>query len=151
MTARVPQDVDLEDTLIYGLSPIRFGYLVVAALATLALWRAAALPGPARALVCLVLPAGGAVLAWGTWRGRHVDGWLVDLAIFVRRNYRFESTPPRLPRLRRLPLLRRRDRRRRRAAGRAGGPEAIPLHAINSLTGDPFLGEAGRSDLPPAA
>ena len=30
MRARVPQDVDLEDTLVLGLSPTRFGYLVIA-------------------------------------------------------------------------------------------------------------------------
>ena len=31
MRAHVPQDVDLEDKLIYGLTPVRFGYLVIAA------------------------------------------------------------------------------------------------------------------------
>ena len=87
MNARVPQDVDLEDRLIYGLSPIRFGYLVIAVLGTLSLWRLEALPPWLRAGPCLVVLAAGAVLAWGHWRGRAVDRWLLDVAVFVRRNY----------------------------------------------------------------
>ena len=89
MRARVPQDVDLEDRLIYGLSPLRFGYLVIAALGALSLWRAEAVPPVLRAVPCLLLLGGGAALAWGRWQGRGLDCWLVDLAVFVRRNYRF--------------------------------------------------------------
>ncbi len=97
MNARVPQDVDLEDRLIYGLSPIRFGYLVIALLGALSLWRLDALPPWLRAGPCLALLAAGAALAWGRWRGRAVDRWLLDLAVFVRRNYAFglRLRPPR--------------------------------------------------------
>ena len=35
MPARVPLDVDLEDKLIYGLTPMRLAYLVVSLLAGL--------------------------------------------------------------------------------------------------------------------
>lgn len=88
MRARVPQDVDLEDKLVFGLSPLRFGYLVVAALGVLSLWRLEAVPGGVRILPCFVLAAGGASLAWGRWRGRPLDAWLLDLIVFARRNYR---------------------------------------------------------------
>jgi hypothetical protein len=88
MHARVPQDVDLEDRLIYGLSPLRFGYVVIAVLAALSLWRVAVLPAWLRVVPCLLLVASGALLAWGRWRGRALDLWLLDLAVFVRRNRR---------------------------------------------------------------
>lgn len=88
MRARVPQDVDLEDRLIYGLSPLRFGYLVIAVLGALSLWRVDAVPPALRALPCLLLAGGGAALAWGRWQGRGIDRWLVDLIVFARRNYR---------------------------------------------------------------
>ena len=88
MRARVPQDVDLEDKLVYGLSPLRFGYLVIAALGVLSLWRLEAVPAGLRLLPCFVLAASAASLAWGRWRGRPLDAWLLDLAVFARRNYR---------------------------------------------------------------
>src|SRR5215470_14558229 len=88
MPARVPQDVDLEDKLVYGLSPLRFGYLVVAALGVLSLWRLEAVPAGLRLLPCFMLAAGGALLAWGRWRSRPLDAWLLDLIVFARRNYR---------------------------------------------------------------
>lgn len=87
MNARVPQDVDLEDRLIYGLSPVRFGYLVIAALGALTLWRLDALPAWLRFLPCLLVLGTGAGLAWGRWRGRALDRWLIDLCVYVRRNY----------------------------------------------------------------
>ncbi len=59
MPARVPQDVDLEDKLIYGLSPVRFGYLVLAVLGALSLWRQEALPSALRLVACLMLAAAG--------------------------------------------------------------------------------------------
>jgi len=99
MSARVPLDVDLEDKLIYGLSPTRFGYLVAAGLAAAVVWAAGWLPGPLRA--ALIVPAVllGAALAWGRWRGRPADGWLADLAIFLRRNYRLRVDEALLERL----------------------------------------------------
>lgn len=87
MHARVPQDVDLEDKLIYGLSPLRFGYLVVAALGVVSVWRLEAVPSGLRLMPCLLLVAAAVLLAWGRWHGRSVDGWLVDFAVFARRNY----------------------------------------------------------------
>ena len=110
MRARVPQDVDLEDRLIYGLSPLRFGYLVIAALGSLSLWRVEALPPWLRALPCLVLVAAAAALAWGRWQGRSLDRWLVDLAVFTSRNYRLGVT------------------------GRPSRRElVVPLHAISAI------------------
>jgi len=88
MRARVPQDVDLEDKLVYGLSPLRFGYLVVATLGVLSLWRLDAMPAGLRLLTCFVLASGAGVLAWGRWRARPLDAWLLDLVVFARRNYR---------------------------------------------------------------
>lgn len=88
MNARVPQDVDLEDRLIYGLSPVRFGYLVIAVLGALSVWRIELVPAGPRAVPCLLLLSAGAGLAWGRWHGRPLDRWLLDLAVFVRRNYR---------------------------------------------------------------
>jgi hypothetical protein len=125
MPARVPQDVDLEDKLIYGLSPLRFGYLVIAVLGAVGLWRAAAVPIWLRAILCLLLAGAGAGLAWGRWHGRPVDRWLVDCAVFVRRNRWFGiAWRPRLPR-----------RRHRHAAAEADQPEPVRLAAINALRG----------------
>lgn len=88
MRARVPQDVDLEDKLIYGLSPQRFAYVVACSLGALSIWRLEQIAAGLRVIPCLMLIAMGALLAWGRWRGRGVDGWLVDLVAFARRNYR---------------------------------------------------------------
>jgi hypothetical protein len=114
MNPRVPQDVDLEDRLIYGLSPVRFGYLVIAVLGALTLWRIGALPPWVRAIPCLFVVAGGAGLAWGRWNGRAVDRWLLDLGVYVRRNYAVG--------------LRRRPRRRRAVP--------LPLGAIAAIGGE---------------
>ena len=112
MPARVPQDVDLEDRLIYGLSPLRFGYLVIAALGALSLWRVDAVPPWLRAVPCLLLVGLAAALAWGCWQGRSLDRWLVDLAVFAGRNYRLSVT------------------------GRPGRRElVVPLHAIREIRG----------------
>jgi hypothetical protein len=107
MNARVPQDVDLEDRLIYGLTPVRFGYLVIAVLGALTVWRLDALSPWLRALPCLLVLAVGAGLAWGRWQGRAADRWLFDLSVFVRRNYAVG---------------------RRRAA-------ALPLRSISAISG----------------
>src|SRR5207302_2354990 len=114
MRARVPQDVDLEDTLVLGLSPTRFGYLVIAALGALSLWRLDAVAVAARLAGCLLVVGSGAALAWGRWRSRGLDCWAADLAVFLWRNYRLGPGWP----------------RRRRAA-----PAAVPLAAVNALAG----------------
>jgi hypothetical protein len=87
MRASVPQDVDLEDHLVYGLTPTRFGYLVVAALGAMSLWGLRWLPLAARLGPGLVLLIAAALLAWGRWRGRPLDRLALDVAIFLRRNY----------------------------------------------------------------
>jgi hypothetical protein len=88
MPARVPLDVDLEDKLLYGLTPMRLAYLVVSLLAGFALWSSAWSPQPARAAACVLVIGLGGVLAWGRWRARAADQWLSDAAIFVVRRYR---------------------------------------------------------------
>lgn len=88
MHARVPLDVDLEDKLIYGLTPTRLAYVVLGLLASFAIWTAHWAPTPVRAPIAIVVAVIGAAAAWGRWRGRPVDGWLVDLALFVATNYR---------------------------------------------------------------
>ena len=111
MRARVPQDVDLEDRLIYGLSPLRFGYLVIAVLASLSTWRFEVLPPWLRAVPCVLLVAAAAALAWGRWQGRALDRWLIDLVVFASRNYRLGLA---------------RGSRRRELT--------VPLHAIRAIT-----------------
>jgi hypothetical protein len=90
MTARVPLDVDLEDRLIYGLTPVRFGYLVAASLLGLATWSTNWLPVVIRAPLAGLVIAAGAAVAWGRFGGRPVDGWLSDMARFAVLNYRLE-------------------------------------------------------------
>ena len=90
MRASVPQDVDLEDRLVYGLTPTRFGYLVVAALGAMSLWSLRWVPLAARLAPCVLLPVAAAALAWGRWRGRPLDRLTLDVAIFLRRNYRVQ-------------------------------------------------------------
>jgi len=88
MRARVPLDVDMEDRLVYGLTPIRLAYAVLAALAAMAVWSAAAVTPFVRAPLCVLVLAGGAALAWGKVRGRPADAWLLDLAMFMWRTRR---------------------------------------------------------------
>ena len=123
MRARVPQDVDLEDRLVYGLSPLRFGYLVIAVLAALSLWRVEAVPPWLRVLPCLALLSGAAALAWGRWQGRALDRWLVDLAVFGGRNYRLGT-----------------------AAGRGHDGRPVPLRAISEITVRPGFGPTADPD-----
>src|SRR5207248_9974949 len=124
MNARVPQDVDLEDRLVFGLTPVRFGYVVIAGLAALSLWKLEAAPGALRIGGCLLVIAAGSLLAWGRWRARPLDCWVADAAVFVVRNYQVG-----------LPPL---SKRRRPARC-----SAIPLAAVNALAGaDREPGEA---------
>ena len=88
MSARVPLDVDLEDKLLYGLTPMRLAYLVVSLLAGFALWSSPWSLRPARAVTCLLVIGLGVVLAWGRWRARAADQWMSDVAICVARRYR---------------------------------------------------------------
>ncbi len=100
MPARVPLDVDLEDKLIYGLTPMRLAYLVVSLLAGFALWSSPWSPEPIRAGACIGVIGLGVGLAWGRWRARPTDRWLSDIAIFTARRYCVEwshSKPRRAP------------------------------------------------------
>jgi hypothetical protein len=83
MHARVPLDVDLEDRLVWGLTPIRLAYAVLGALAAMAVWSASFMVGVVRAPLAGLVLGAGAVLAWGRFRGRPADSWLIDLAVFV--------------------------------------------------------------------
>jgi hypothetical protein len=90
MPARALLDVDLEDKLIYGLTPIRLGYLVLSLLAAFALWSSPWSPDAVRAVVCATVVALGAMMAWGRWRARPTDQWLIDIALFLSRRYRID-------------------------------------------------------------
>ena len=95
MRARVPLDVDLEDRLLYGLTPIRLAYMVLAILGAMAVW-SCEWPAPARGFAAALVLIIGAVLAWGRWRGRPADAWLTDFAVFAvsTRRLRWERSRP---------------------------------------------------------
>jgi hypothetical protein len=88
MPARVPLDVDLEDKLLYGLTPMRLAYLVIALLAGFAIWSSPWSPDPVRVVSSLTVIASGVVMAWGRWRARAADQWITDIALFVVKRYR---------------------------------------------------------------
>ena len=88
MPARVPLDVDLEDRLLYGLTPTRLAYLVISLIVAFALWSSSWANTPIRATAALVVVVAGAAIAWGRWRGRPADAWLVDVAMFTARTHR---------------------------------------------------------------
>lgn len=88
MAARIPLDVDLEDKLLYGLTPMRLGYLIVGLLIAFSLWSGHWGPAWLRGGIALVPSSAGALAAWGRWRGRAIDGWVVDAVTFVLANYR---------------------------------------------------------------
>jgi PrgI family protein len=88
MSARIPLDVDLEDRLLYGLTPTHLAYMVVALLAGFAVWSSHLASSPIRAAACLLVIGAGAVVAWGRWRGRSADAWIFDAAMFTVRTQR---------------------------------------------------------------
>src|ERR1700674_4400590 len=92
MSARVPLDVDLEDRLLYGLTPTHLAYMVVALLFAFALWSSHWGPSPVRAFVSLLVIGFGAVAAWGRWRGRAADVWTADAVLFSVRCHRLVWT-----------------------------------------------------------
>jgi hypothetical protein len=103
MPARVPLDVDLEDKLLYGLTPMRLAYMLVALLGGFALWSSPWSIQPVRAGACVAVIGLGVAMAWGRWRARAADRWLSDIAIFSMRRYRvrwISRTPQWLVRIR---------------------------------------------------
>lgn len=110
MAARVPQDVDLEDRLVFNLTAIQFGYLVIGALAAAITWKVQWAPSPARLLAAAPLLLCGVALAWGRWHGRPVDAWAGDALLFVRHNVRLHWTPSGIAALFRRAAMRRRTR-----------------------------------------
>jgi hypothetical protein len=88
MNAKAPLDVDLEDKLLYGLTPIRLAYLVVALLAGFAIWSSPWAPSPLRLVAALTVVALGVAGAWGRWRGRAADAWVADISIFAVNTHR---------------------------------------------------------------
>jgi hypothetical protein len=90
MPARVPLDVDLEDKLLYGLTPVRLAYMVVAVLAGLALWSSSWAPVPVRAVATTACICIGSAVSWGSYRGRAADSWIVDVVLFTARTHRVE-------------------------------------------------------------
>jgi PrgI family protein len=95
MPARVPLDVDLEDRLLYGLTPMRLGYVVVGMLAGFSIWSTHWSALPVRAAAAITTAAVGAAAAWGRWRGRALDSWLADIVMFVITTYRVRWSMPR--------------------------------------------------------
>ena len=94
MPARVPLDVDLEDRLLYGLTPMRLAYAVGAVLAAFALWSSPWGPAALRAAVAAVIIGIGAVVSWGRWRGTPADAWVVDFVLFAARTRTLIWTGP---------------------------------------------------------
>ena len=92
MPARAPLDVDLEDRLLYGLTPTRLVYLVVGLLAGFSAWSSAWAPTYLRGAAAGALALAGAAAAWGQYRGRPVDAWAVDIFVFVRSTYRIRRS-----------------------------------------------------------
>jgi hypothetical protein len=80
-------DVDLEDRLVFGLTPQRFGYVTVAALAAMASWHALPFVGGVLGVLCLAV---GAALGWLRWHGRGLDHWVVASVLWVVRTRRVE-------------------------------------------------------------
>ena len=86
--ARIPLDVDMEDKLLYGLTPTRLGYVVVALLGGFSVWTAHWAVPLARGAAAMSIAGLGAAAAWGKWRGRAFDSWLVDFVTFVMATHR---------------------------------------------------------------
>jgi PrgI family protein len=93
MPARVPQDVDLEDRLVFNLTVTQFGYLVIGALGAAITWKIPWAPAPVRLLAVAPLVLCGVALAWGRWQGRPLDAWTGDALVFLRQNLRLRWEP----------------------------------------------------------
>src|SRR5437868_2120221 len=101
MPARVPLDVDLEDKILYGLTPTRLAYLVVALLAGFSAWTTPRAPALVRAGPAILIALIGVVAAWGRWRGRAIAEWAMDSVAFLVTEYYVRFEKPRMPKWRR--------------------------------------------------
>jgi hypothetical protein len=99
MRARIPAGIDLEDRLLYGLTPARLGYVAGLAVLAIWLWRQPVWL-PLRLVAALLLVAAGCAVGWLRRDGRHLDAWAEDLARYVLRNYRIVLRRVRRPRRR---------------------------------------------------
>jgi hypothetical protein len=89
MRARIPAGIDLEDRLLYGLSPARLGY--VAGLAVLASWCwRQPVWTPLRLVSAVLLLGLAGAVGWLRHEGRHLDAWAADLARHALKRYRVE-------------------------------------------------------------
>jgi hypothetical protein len=96
MLARVPLDVDLEDRLLYGLTPLRLAYAVGALLVAFALWSSPWGPAALRAVASSLVIGVGAIMSWGRWRGAPADRWVAEFLLFVARTQRLAWSGPHL-------------------------------------------------------
>jgi len=107
MRAKIPAGIDLEDRLLYGLSPARLGY--VAGLAVLASWCwRQPVWGPLRFVAAIAFLGAAGAVGWIQHDGRHLDAWAEDLVRHLIRRYRVVIVWPDLCRL--LPRFPRRKR-----------------------------------------
>jgi hypothetical protein len=89
MRARIPAGIDLEDKLLYGLSPARLGYVVGLVVVAAWVWRQPVWV-PLRAVPGLLLVAVAAAVGWYRHDGRHLDAWAEDLVRHLLTRYQVD-------------------------------------------------------------
>ena len=87
MRARIPAGIDLEDRLLYGLSPARLGYVATLAVFASWCWRQPVWV-PLRVAAAIVLLAVAGAVGWMRYDGRHLDAWAEDLGRHLIARYR---------------------------------------------------------------
>lgn len=87
MRARIPAGIDLEDRLLYGLSPARLGYVVGLAVLASWCWRQPVW-SPLRFVAAIVLLAAAGAAGWMRHEGRHLDAWAEDIGRHLVARYR---------------------------------------------------------------
>jgi hypothetical protein len=97
MRARIPAGIDLEDRLLYGLSPARLGYVVGLAVLASWCWRQPVW-WPLRIIAAIALLAAALAVGWMRHEGRHLDAWAEDLARHALARYRLSIEWGQLPR-----------------------------------------------------